>query len=432
MRRLVLSATLLFACSLASTGRAQGLSPHLREGWALLQQQDPGAIEVFEQLVRADPEDGEAWYCLGLARHGQGQLHEGLRGHLLATQLLTPGHPFRINATYNLACAYALLERPERSLRWLHRARNLGFRNPQLLASDTDLDSLREDPRFQAFAASPQIAAPAVGAAEVSAVTEVLPGGTGGVELGPDGVLYAADFGNRVFRIQPDGEWELFSEGYTKAADCTLDAEGHLLQVDFGAAKVWRIAPDGTRVDLAVQNIGAPVGIAVASLDEVEAGFFVTDFNKREIAHVSPDGSTRVVTRRGLLNGPNGLAMTELGLFAVNYSDGAVIQIDPATGAQRFVAELPGNGNGHVAWSGEALYVTGRKDHRIYRVTPAGGVSRVAGSGAQGTQDGDGAQASFSLPNGIALSADGQSLFVNDNLGGGRGGVVRRIRLAAD
>jgi hypothetical protein len=50
---------------------------------------------------------------------------------------------------YNLACSYALLKRPEHSLRTLRKALELGYRDFRYLREDHDLDSVRQDPRFR-------------------------------------------------------------------------------------------------------------------------------------------------------------------------------------------------------------------------------------------------------------------------------------------
>ncbi len=54
-------------------------------------------------------------------------------------------------AVYNAACGYALSGRDDEALAALQRALDLGLDRPQLLAEDSDLDSLRTDPRFQAL-----------------------------------------------------------------------------------------------------------------------------------------------------------------------------------------------------------------------------------------------------------------------------------------
>ena len=52
-------------------------------------------------------------------------------------------------AHYNLACSYALLKRPEQSLKTLRRAVELGYRDFRYMREDRDLDAVRHDPRFR-------------------------------------------------------------------------------------------------------------------------------------------------------------------------------------------------------------------------------------------------------------------------------------------
>ena len=52
-------------------------------------------------------------------------------------------------AHYNLACSYALLKRPDQSLKTLRRAVELGYRDFRYMAEDHDLDAIRHDPRFR-------------------------------------------------------------------------------------------------------------------------------------------------------------------------------------------------------------------------------------------------------------------------------------------
>lgn len=51
---------------------------------------------------------------------------------------------------YNLACVYALAGDREEALAWLERAAGEGFSNPEGMAADEDLRSLRQEPRFAA------------------------------------------------------------------------------------------------------------------------------------------------------------------------------------------------------------------------------------------------------------------------------------------
>jgi sugar lactone lactonase YvrE len=59
------------------------------------------------------------------------------------------------------------------------------------------------------------------------------------------------------------------------------------------------------------------------------------------------------------------------------------------------------------------VYVTDRDNHKIRKITAAGVVSTLAGSGLQGSADGSGTTASFTFPHGIAVDASG-NVYVGD------------------
>lgn len=91
------------------------------------------------------PENVEALseYANLLTRSGRYQ--EGLEVDLRLAAL-RPTDPF---VHYNLACSYAMLGEKEKAFEQLARAVELGYDDREFLLSDTDLKSLREDPRFR-------------------------------------------------------------------------------------------------------------------------------------------------------------------------------------------------------------------------------------------------------------------------------------------
>src|SRR5262245_23474744 len=75
----------------------------------------------------------------------KGRFAEGLQVDKRLVQL-RPGDAL---AHYNLACSYALLKRPDQSLKTLRKAVELGYRDFRYMREDHDLDSIRHDPRFR-------------------------------------------------------------------------------------------------------------------------------------------------------------------------------------------------------------------------------------------------------------------------------------------
>lgn len=62
------------------------------------------------------------------------------------------------------------------------------------------------------------------------------------------------------------------------------------------------------------------------------------------------------------------------------------------------------------------IYVADASNHKIRKITPAGVVTTLAGSGTPGSANGTGAAASFNYPHGICIDAAGD-LYVSENIG---------------
>lgn len=103
-----------------------------------------GAVRILREVVRANETDGASWEALGSSLHALGRFEEAALAHERAAA--TPALAAR--AGYNVACALARLGRSEDALARLRQAVAAGFGDRGLLATDTDLDPLREDPRF--------------------------------------------------------------------------------------------------------------------------------------------------------------------------------------------------------------------------------------------------------------------------------------------
>lgn len=247
----------------------------------------------------------------------------------------------------------------------------------------------------------------------------------GGVTVDKNGVVYVADFGNflptnggtNVYKVFPDGSTSLFATGLVGASGNDFGPDGFLYQSNIGANKVSKIAPDGTVTTFAT-GIPAPVGIVVTK-DTIT---YVTNCtNPGKIDMISPDGTVSTFVSSSLLNCPNGLTMDSLGnLYACNFGNGWVIKITPDKQVSNFVF-IPGgavtNGNnGHLTYSNNHLYVSARCANQIYKVDLNGTSTLFAGTGIRGNSDGPALNATFSVPNGIAASITGDTLYINDDV----------------
>jgi uncharacterized protein (TIGR03437 family) len=199
----------------------------------------------------------------------------------------------------------------------------------------------------------------------------------GGGDIGDGGPARAAQLG-AVEGLAVD------SAGNVYVAD-SLD--NRVRRIDAGTGIIETIAGDGHAGGagdggpaLAAQ-LRQPYGLAVDGAGNV----YIADLGNRRVRKVSPDGTIVTVAGGG----------------------------DSAGWPARTV-NLAGPRNVAVDRGGN-LYVSDFAGHRVYRVTPVGGIEVVAGTGVPGySGDGDAHSATLDGPAGLAAAPDG-SLYIADS-----------------
>jgi sugar lactone lactonase YvrE len=178
-----------------------------------------------------------------------------------------------------------------------------------------------------------------------------------------------------------------------------------------------------------------PAGIAL----DGSGNIYLADAYNNRIRKITPAGVVTTLAGSGkegfadgmgkdaVFNGPAGIAIDRDGnIYTAEWKGHRVRKITPAG----VVTTLAGSGKAGFAdgTGAEAsfntpqgvavdasgnVYVSESGNHRIRRITPSGLVSTLAGSGKPGFADGTGAEASFKSPTGIALDAVG-NVYVSD------------------
>lgn len=212
-----------------------------------------------------------------------------------------------------------------------------------------------------------------------------------------------------------------------------IGAGGVAFVADFDNSRIRRVTPDGTTTTLVARDdFRSPFGLALAAdgalyveTDDDDQGMH--SIESGTIWRVDPDTGDATVVARDL-GRPRGLAALPDGRLAMSDHMHHVISIlDPDTGEVDVLAgarDQPGfaNGTGDAARFAQPydlvvlpdgdLAVADQDNHRIRRVTLAGEVSDLAGSGDEGNLDGPAAVASFDAPQGLAVAGD--AVFVSD------------------
>ncbi|MFE9698454.1 NHL domain-containing thioredoxin family protein [Streptomyces sp. NPDC006270] len=179
----------------------------------------------------------------------------------------------------------------------------------------------------------------------------------------------------------------------------------------------------------------------------LDGGFLVSDTTRHRLVELDADGET--VRRhfgtgeRGLADGgpetarfsePQGLAVLPDGRVAVaDTVNHAIRALDLTTGVTSTLAGTgrqwwqgnPTSGPAHevdlsspwdLAWFGDRLWIAMAGVHQLWTYDPGNGTVRVAaGTTNEGLVDGPAAEAWFAQPSGLAVSADGERLWVADS-----------------
>ena len=282
-----------------------------------------------------------------------------------------------------------------------------------------------------------------------------------GVAAGPDGTTYVADGGDAqsIRAISPDGDVYTIAGGARGFADgkgsaarfdtpsgVAIDSHGTLFVADTGNNAIRRVASTGEVSTIAGDTVSGyrdgpaqtarfngPVGIAV----DRDGRIIVADTYNDRIRAIDPDGTVRTLAgaEPGFADGAGETArfQTPCGVFVdsrgnihiADTGNGLPRVLDPAghvTTAS--VAEGSFSPVGIAVGRDGTRYITDERG-RVLELSVTGELRTLAGS-SPGFHDGDGVEAQFRSPAGLALAAPGR-LIVAD-----AGNALLRLVVARD
>lgn len=274
------------------------------------------------------------------------------------------------------------------------------------------------------------------------------------------GNVYVADY-NVVRKISPDGTVSTiagsgngFQDGpgatakFKELTGITIDSQGNLYVVDNGNNRIRKITTQGEvstyagstsgieNGDISVATFSRPYGITI----DQEGNMFISEETSFSIRKISTTGEVSTHAGNGgfgstdgpasgaSFNYPHGIAEDGSGnIYVADLSNKKIRKIS----SEGIVSTVAGVGqvDNNAAVDGQGLLarfsmpagtVTDAKGNiyvaergRVRKITPAGKVTTLAGSGNTGNSDGTGTNARFGRLTGIALDATG-NVFVSD------------------
>jgi len=231
------------------------------------------------------------------------------------------------------------------------------------------------------------------------------------------------------------------------------DRRNHLIRKITSAGEVTTLAGSGSAGSVNGTGTGASFSYSYGIAVDGSGNVYVADSDNNLIRKITPAGVVTTLAGSGSGGSANGTGTAASFLYpegvAVDgsgnvYVGGGVNHLVRKITSAGVVTTLAGSGYGSegsangtgtaasfnypsgVAVDGSGnVYVADRVNHLIRKITSAGVVTTLAGSGSEGSADGTGTAASFNGPSGVALDGSG-NVYVVDR----KNHLIRKITSA--
>lgn len=284
-----------------------------------------------------------------------------------------------------------------------------------------------------------------------------------GVVADAAGNVYVADqYNNLIRKIRSNGlvttlagsgkqdyaDGKGMAASFNNPTGLAIDAEGNLYVADMGNNRIRKITRIGVVTTLAgsnrlglIDNTGIAASFSYPSdvATDLSGNLYVADLNNNLIRKVTRDGVVTTIAGSGTQGykdgkgmaasfyNPTGIATDATGnIYVADEINNIIRKVSPTGVVTTFAGsgnEAYADGNGKAASFNHPsrvaidaagnVYVTDAGNYRIRKISPAGVVTTLAGSGSLGNSNGTGTAASFGDLCGVATDARG-NVFVAD------------------
>ena len=251
-----------------------------------------------------------------------------------------------------------------------------------------------------------------------------------------DGKLYAFSGygGKEVNQIDiKTGQVELVADNILAGISGVFDDEDNLYVATYTAeGAVFKISGEGTFSRVA-NTVGGAAGIAIDDEGTLYTSIYGPFQNESdEIYKIYKDGKVELFAKGGGIDAPIGIVFDEEGdLVVANSKNGKILKVNKQGEVSVFAELGKAEGyfaTGHLIHKMGTIYASGNHHNKVFEISKEGEVKVLAGSGESGNKDGKLSEATFMIPNGMAINDEGTVIYVV-NGGGGKNDKVRIVSL---
>ena len=238
-----------------------------------------------------------------------------------------------------------------------------------------------------------------------------------GLAVDSNGNLFASSYGtSKVYKIDTNQAISVFIENQPGAAGIVFNDQNELCLARYNVSDIVKISDQG----VLTTTIADGVLGTIALVFDTDGNLYTNNNVNSTVTKIDANG-VKTIINHTLYNNSSVTLDTNNNMYVSDYDSGKIIKIDAQTNTVSSFVNLPINGGvGFIMYSNDYFYATALADNVIYKIDMQGVAEIIAGiEGVAGSVNGNGDVATFNTPNGIAVSADGNTLYVAQQGGSG-------------